>query len=220
MNFWVLRLVSSLEWVNTAQVWDAVLVTVGDEKRFLDAFASRVVPTRPTEFNDWDRSVNRLFNSQFYGLYFSDKKWFSQTILEGYWLFRHEGRINDDVHATGVRLDTKWRNWDANLETMVQLGDFGGLDHFAYAGHIEGGYSWPEFHKARVALAYNIGSGDDNAADGNHGTLDNLYPLNHAYYGYMDFFSLQNIHNLEAVFSLTPYKIFDVRLAVQNFWHL
>ncbi len=47
------------------------------------------------------------------------------------------------------------------------------------------------------SLAYNFATGDSDRSDGEHGTFDNLYPLNHPYYGYMDLFSLQNIHNLE-----------------------
>ena len=30
-----------------------------------------------------------------------------------------------------------------------------------------------------------------------HATFDNLYPLNHVYYGYMDLFALQNLRNVE-----------------------
>ena len=40
-------------------------------------------------------------------------------------------------------------------------------------------------------------SGDDDPTDGVHATFDNLYPLNHVYYGYMDLFALQNLRNVE-----------------------
>jgi hypothetical protein len=46
-------------------------------------------------------------------------------------------------------------------------------------------------------IAYNYGSGDGSPTDGKHETFDNLFPLNHPYYGYMDLFSLQNVKNLE-----------------------
>jgi len=73
----------------------------------------------------------------------------------------------------------------------------------------------PDWH---LGLAYNYGSGDSNPADGTHQTFDNLYPLNHAYYGYMDFFSLQNVHNAEAVLSWKPDQQHKFRLAYEGFW--
>jgi len=45
-------------------------------------------------------------------------------------------------------------------------------------------------------IAFRLGWGYSNPKDGNHGTFDNLFPSQHGLYGIMDFFSLQNIHDL------------------------
>ena len=55
----------------------------------------------------------------------------------------------------------------------------------------------------RRRLPFNYGSGDDDPQDGAHGTFDQLYPLGHAYYGYIDPFALQNLRNTEVTPSVT-----------------
>jgi len=45
--------------------------------------------------------------------------------------------------------------------------------------------------------AYNLASGDSDRSDARHETFDNLFPLNHPYYGNMDLFALQNLENIE-----------------------
>jgi hypothetical protein len=68
------------------------------------------------------------------------------------------------------------------------------------------------------SLAYNFGSGDSNPSDGKHGTFDNLYPLNHPYYGHMDLFSLQNVHNLELSYTKRLGKGVQVNAIWNAFW--
>ena len=52
-NLGAKRLVSSLEWVNTARVWDGVKITFGDSnKRIADIFISRLVPVKPNKINN------------------------------------------------------------------------------------------------------------------------------------------------------------------------
>ena len=105
------RLVSSLEWVNTARVWDGVRLDVGRaDKRTLNAFASRLVPVNPRKFNWHDLTGNRMFDSYFYGAYFSsalalitDLGLVQEGRLEAYWLFRHQaeaGRWGPNVRWT------------------------------------------------------------------------------------------------------------------------
>ncbi len=68
-NLGAQRLVSSLEWVNTARVWDGVRFDVGRSgERTFSAFASRLVPVDPTELlNGHGVTGNRLVDSYFYG---------------------------------------------------------------------------------------------------------------------------------------------------------
>lgn len=218
-NFGAQRLLASLEWVNTARVWDGVRLTAGTNgDRTLDVFASRLVTVDNGNWNDWAKTGNRLFDSDFHGLYYTDWQLIPNTQFEAYWLFRHESNIDDEIHTLGSRFDTQLGDWDFNGELAGQWGDYGALDHEAMMAHIEVGYTVQAFNQSRFAVAYNYGSGDDDPTDGTHNTFDNLYPLNHAYYGYMDLFALQNIHNAEVSFKTRLWETLPVRLAYQGFW--
>jgi len=212
------RLVASLEWVNTARVWDAVRLSqrLGNQGRVLDLFASRLVPVRPRAFNTHALTGNRMFDSQFYGAYLTDKVTIPHSRTELYYLLRRNTHAGDLVHTLGLRYEYKNRGWDADGEVMLQTGRYGFMRHRAYAAHIGAGRMiLPAWH---LGAAYNFGSGDSNAADNKHQTFDNLYPLNHAYYGYMDFFSLQNLHNAESVLTWQASRQNTFRLAYEGFW--
>ena len=45
-----------------------------------------------------------------------------------------------------------------------------------------------------------------------------MFPLNHAYYGYMDLFSLQNVQNLELTYARELFERIRLRLDWQSFW--
>ena len=214
-NLGAQRLIASLEWVNTARVWDGVRLTLGSAKsRTLDVIASRLVPVDPNHPNDYDRTGSRLFNSSFYALYYTDSVSFDGSRFEAYLLLRNESDVEDAVYTIGTRLDT--RN-SGNVELAAQTGEYGGADHRGLAFHLGTGYRVPELANTRFGAAYNFGTGDGDTTDGDHWTFDNQYPLNHAYYGFMDFFSLQNMHNVEAT-AKTQLSGTALRLAYQGFW--
>jgi hypothetical protein len=83
------RLVSSLEWVNTARVWDGVRISYGDkEGRSAEIFVSQIVPVSPDEFNNHNPTTKRYFNSSFSGIYITDKKLIPKITTEYYYLYR------------------------------------------------------------------------------------------------------------------------------------
>lgn len=216
-NLGAQRLVASLEWVNTARVWDAARwhQQIGDHDRAFDLFASKLVPVRPRAFNTHAPSGNRMFDSQFHGIYFTDQASLPHTRTELYYLLRRNHRVGDRVHTLGARFDYRAAHWRADLEAVAQSGRYAFLQQQAYALHV--GAGWQPGGGVDVGVAYNYGSGDRNSADGKHQTFDNLYPLNHAYYGYMDLFSLQNIHNVEAVLKW-QWAGAKLRLVYEDFW--
>jgi hypothetical protein len=67
-------------------------------------------------------------------------------------------------------------------------------------------------------LEFDYSSGDDNAADGTHGTFDNLFPTNHKFYGSMDLVSLQNIQDLGVNLTLKPTPRLSVALMGNALW--
>ena len=215
LNFGSQRLVGALEWVNTARVFDAALVTLGTHKeRTVDVFASKVVPVNPQEHNGHGKTGNRMFDSELLGVYYTDWMAFEGSQLESYWLLRRNSLLADEVHTLGMRFERKGSSWDSNLEVAGQLGDFQGMQHRALAAHGGVGRSWSD---TRLGVAYNFASGDSDPNDSRHGTFDNLYPTNHKFYGYMDLFAWQNLHNFETTFKWKTHG-WAARVAYHAFW--
>ena len=218
LSFGNQRLVGAFEWANTARVFDAVRVTIGKKKeRTLDLFASRLVGVDGHGFNDWESQGNRYSNSDFHGIYLTDWQFIPYSRLEAYYLFRHESDIGDRIHTIGTRLAVKKDRWDGGFEVAGQIGDFGAVRHGAFASHAEIGYTF-DFHKTRLGLGSSIASGDADATDSKHHTFDNLFPTNHAFYGYMDFMSLQNVIEIEASLKTELIKNMWFRAAWHHFW--
>ncbi len=218
-NLGALRLVASLEWVNTARVADGITLSIGAKsKRYVDVFWSRLVPVDPIRFNDHRLTGNRYFDSYFGGAYYTDKELIANAQLEVYWLYRGEKNVDDAIHTIGARLHRTFDKLSYGGEAAYQFGEFGGVDHSAMMAHLEANLKTNILNKSTFGIAYNFGSGDNDPTDAKHGTFDNLYPLNHAYYGYMDLFSLQNIHNLEFTVKTKLFDRLGLRLAWQSFW--
>lgn len=218
-NLGAKRLVSSLEWVNTARVWDALRVTIGDPKtRSLDVFASWLVPVYPDRFNDHKKTGNRYADSLFHGLYYTDLDLIPDGALEAYYLLRQNPDAEDQVHTLGARTASSAGLFGGDLEGAIQLGTYGDLDHMAYMFHAGAWVSATHNKRVVFSIAYNLGSGDGDPNDGDHETFDNLFPLNHAYYGYMDFFALMNLHNMEGAVQAKPLPNLVLRAAYQGFF--
>jgi hypothetical protein len=219
------RLVASLEWVNTARVHDGVRFTYKAEDRTFDVFASTLVSVDPDHFNDQSTSNNRYFDSDFHGVFVTDNVIMPNHKTEYWWFYRgnDSGVFDDSIHTLGARIVGSKGRWAWDLQGAWQTGDFYDvsrgilLDHEAEMVHMSATY---KLAGSTSGIGYNWASGDDDPTDNDHGTFDNLYPLNHAYYGYMDLFSLQNVHNFEVTYARP--EMFGskakLRIALQNFW--
>ena len=137
--------------------------------------------------------------------------------VEGYWLLRRAARLDDAVHTAGTRVETRHGPWTFDGELAVQSGRYGGLDHRASLVHSGGSHATTLPGRLKLGAAFNLGSGDDDPADRIHGTFDQLYPLGHAYYGYMDLFALQNLRNAEVTVEAALPRRTTLRVALQDF---
>ena len=132
--------------------------------------------------------------------------------------------VGQEVFTLGTRhasLPGKLNGWDYEVEAAVQFGsvdrqtaggvtaagvpkglyagDDAELDHFAWAAHLQGGYTFASVAaKPRLGAFYDFATGDDNPGDGENNTFLNLFPTNHKFYGYMDAFSWKNLHDAGA----------------------
>jgi len=136
-----------------------------------------------------------------------------------------------DIYSIGARLKSKpgdFGPWDYTVDAVGQFGDFRDtrpgapamrLEHRAYAFVANLGYTFADTPgKPRLALEYSHGSGDSNPNDDFHGTFDTLYPTIHKFYGYADFVTLQNIHDLRPMLTVKPTARLSLALEGHLFW--
>ena len=108
--------------------------------------------------------------------------------------------------------------FDYTVEAAFQTGDVRGLDLTAFAAHADVGYTFDVSWRPRIALGYSFASGDSDPTDGDIETFQNLFPTNHKFYGQMDLFAWQNMHDLELDFKIQPIKSVTFRTDFHAFW--
>ncbi len=229
------RLVGAVNWNNIGRSFDAAKVRWQNEWFGADFFSGRPVVPQDGVFdqaNDYD------FLS---GVYATSLK-VPKNILDVYFLARNATRAANsaepspqfpqptarDIYTIGGRVKSKpgeIGNWDYSVEGAYQFGDFAPtttaarLTQNAFMFVVQGGYTMTNLWATpRLGIEYDYSSGDSNPNDGTHGTFDNLFPTNHKFYGYMDFFSLQNVQDLRTILQLKPVKQMTVSLEGHNFW--
>ncbi len=122
-------------------------------------------------------------------------------------------------HAESVRLDANIANVQPLFRSCAfQTGEVRGRDLTAFAAHIGMGYTFNTAWSPRLGVEYNYGSGDDDPLDGDVETFQNLFPTNHKFYGQMDVFSWQNMHNVGIILKAAPTKKLTAKAEIQAFW--
>ena len=233
------RLVGAFAWNNIGRVFDAAKVRWQTAWFAAEAFGSKLVLPNDNNHNVWNDY------SSFCGLHVTTKK-LPKNTTEVYFFARNEdigsGTANTgavlpfqlaapaarDIYTLGARFKStpgEFGKFDYTVEGAYQLGNWraaaGGpnTDHEAYAFVANLGYTFGDSAMTpRLAVEYNYASGDENAADGEHGTFDNLFPTNHKFYGYMDFLSWQNIHDVRLAYSMKPHPRLSVALEAHSYW--
>ncbi len=218
------RLVSPLPWANTLRSWDAARVIAKFDRWQLDGFYSRFVPVQQYQFNDWQPGQD------FYGVYAAgkvgdeEKPFDLDLYVLG--LSKEMAAFNgtageEDRITVGARFAGKIPDsaFDFDVEAAYQFGDVGSADIAAYMFASQLGYTFTLADvKPRVFVGFDYASGDDSPGDSEVETFNQLYPLGHAYNGYMDFIGRQNIVDLSAGVSFKPCDNTTVKLAGHWFW--
>ncbi len=104
---------------------------------------------------------------------------------------------------------------DALVWLAVQTGEWGALDHGAWAFAVEGGYQWPRLPAAPwLRIGYDRSAGDDDPADGAHRTFFQVIPTARIY-AQFPFYNLMNSGDAFAQLLLRP----DPRVTVRADYH-
>jgi hypothetical protein len=217
------RLVGPLDWANQSRTFDAIRLRYAAEKWWVEAFASSVVKFTDGTFNESDWLDDAMRDQTFSGIYFSTTALGKQT-TDFYVFHLDESYAGGDSEfvTLGTRMKSTpgaFNGWDYETEMAFQTGDVRGRDLSSFAGHWGTGYTFASHPwKPRLGVEYNYAGGDSNSQDGDVETFQNLFPTNHKFYGYMDVFSWQNLHNVAVSLSATPSKKLKLQLDYQLFW--
>jgi len=235
------RIVGAFDWNNIGRVFDAAKVRWQNPWFGADFFTGRVVIPDDNNFNkpndyDWFSgfyATSKLIPRQTTELYFLSRNTSSGSpTVNGAGLpALLNGPSSRDIYTLGLRMKSNpgdWNGWDYTVELAGQLGHFNdpalplaqqSLEHEAFAASVAGGYTWTQSALLpRVGLEYCYASGDSNPTDGKHETFENLFPTNHKFYGFMDFVSLQNIHDVRLTSSIKPLPRLTLTADYHAFW--
>ncbi|MCP4593748.1 MAG: alginate export family protein [bacterium] len=216
------RFVSPLDWANTRRRFDAVKVFWRDKEWSLDVFYAKPVVVRPEHRDRWNEEYD------FYGAYVTYKG-IPRHALD--FFFFAQDRTDDRTNPNGNSGDMsrytlgsvfsgKTGDFDYTAFLAGQWGRWAGDTIQAWAWGVDGGYTFTKCPwKPRFGAGFDWASGDEHPDDGKVGTFDQLFPLGHAYLGYLDLVGRQNITAANVNLTFWPVaKKVKTRLGYHAFW--
>jgi hypothetical protein len=221
LQFGKQRLVSPLDWSNTRRTWDAARAIVQTGSWRVDGFWSKYAPVKKYSFNSSSDS-----GVDFYGIYGAGRLGESKMELDLYWLGIQKdsatfGGVSgqEDRQSIGARFAGNFGSADFDLEGTYQFGDHAKRDIRANMFASQVGY---RFQQAKTMphlyVGFDYASGDGDPSDNKVGTFNQLFPLGHAYLGFIDLIGRQNIMDLNEGVALSPFKKTGFAFSGHAFW--
>jgi hypothetical protein len=211
------RLVSPLPWSNTMRRWDGASGIYQKGSWTTTAFWTQFAPTDKYEFNSSDSS------SEFWGVYGTGNVT-DDVGADLYYLGidRRTPTFNatsgrEERHSVGTRIFGDEGAFDYDVEATYQFGRVGKDDVSAYSFASQFGYRFEGEWDPRAFVGFDLASGD-NKAGGDVQTFNQLFPLGHAFLGYIDAIGRQNIIDLSAGTTATPMERMTLGAAGHVFW--
>lgn len=235
-NYGNQRLIGNPQWKNSTNVWDALRLRYAAETWSLELFTGS-----PVTFldNQWNKS--NIFNTHesrdaiVSGAYFSSSSLIPWQSATDFYVLNQDSNKTAGMpgaplgavgHTNFWTLGAMWKgepnklnHWDYDLEMAAQFGRVAGLDHRAFAGHWGTGYNFQDAWKPRLGFQYNFATGDGNQKDGSSSTFQNMFPGNHALFGFMDTTAWMNMHNPQLNFSVQPTEKLKLTFDAMAFWN-
>ncbi|MEZ6015986.1 MAG: alginate export family protein [Planctomycetota bacterium] len=194
------RLISPLPWGNTLRTWEGLTAAWRSGPWTVTGIATVFVPVDKTEFNTPDDEQT------LWGVYAQRAQPKGGHGLDLYAL----GNERDAVSVNGTtgnesRLTVGARAFgpaaprvDYEVELSWQTGEIGANDVAAWSVASQLGWKPDSWAGApRLYVGFDAASGDD-APGGDVGTFHQLFPLGHAYFGFIDAIGRQNILDASA----------------------
>ena len=207
------RLISPLDWSNTRRTFDGAKILWRGADWNIDGFWLRPVSFAQHAGNDHNFDAPDQ-SQEFIGLYATNKKT-KDRIYDFYYLRLTEydapgsaaNPFDFDVNLFGARWYGKQGSWLWEIEGGYQFGNFGAkIDSAGFyvvgLGHELSDGPWkPTFW---TYFDWASGTADPNGRI--HGTFNQLFPLSHKYFGFMDLVARQNIQDANFLLTATPTK--------------
>ncbi len=200
------RLVSPLAWSNTLRSWDGFTGIFKAGKWNVTGFWTQFASIEKYSFNDSDAG------NEFFGVYAVGHVPGTEIGLDLYWLgldrdsASFNGTVGDEKrHTLGGRLfGTVGENFDYDLEGAYQFGEVGSGDVSAFMVATQTGWTFGEvWGSPRLHLGFDYASGDESPG-GDVETFNQLFPLGHAYLGYIDIVGRQNVIDINPGLTIKP----------------
>jgi len=211
LQFGAQRLVSPLDWGNTRRSFDGVRVDFTGN------------PVRVSAWYTAPRQITAGFgsrtddNTRFGGVYATYTQG-TQTTLDGYLLHLENDPSDREIWTVGARYAGSRGNTFWELEGAFQFGDQAGSDVRASMLTAGVGYMFKDHPwQPKVSLYYDRASGDDDPTDGRIETFNQLFPLAHAYFGFIDLVGRQNIEAVSLRAQARPHRRLQLAAALHHF---
>jgi hypothetical protein len=211
------RLISPLDWANTRRTFQGVKLMYAEDEWKVDGFYTHFVPVRPFELDDAD------YKQPFYGVYGTYAGWQDKTLdlyYIGYDNNHGDEPITSDfsLHTFGSRLFGSHCDWLYELEGGYQFGRQSGLqqDQSAGFGTAGIGHQYPKHPwTPTVWFYYDYASG--NFPGGDFNRFNQLFPLSHKYFGFIDAVQRSNIESPNVLLTMNPAKRWNF---LMWYWYL
>jgi hypothetical protein len=160
--------------------------------------------------------VNRADDSQTFSGVYAQRQFKGKSVSVYYLSLQEDdalaragnGALGDyHYHTLGLAHDGALKSFDWSAEAAHQFGRFSADDISAYMLALEGGYTLNKtWAKPRLALGFDLASGDKDPSDGKKQTFNQLFPLAHPYFGWADQVGRQNVRALTVALTAKPHS--------------
>ncbi len=216
------RFVSPLNWAGTRRRFDGAKLFTKGATWDLDFWYAKPVVVQRKQRDRFNEDID------FYGAYATYKgierhglDLYAFAIDDTRETRNPNGKVgNRDVYTLGSRFWGKTGAFDYEAELAGQWGHWAGDTVQAWSWTFNGGYTLADVAwKPRLGAGVDWASGDENPRDGKVGTFDQLFPLGHKYFGFMDLIGRQNVTAVNVNLSAWPVaKKVKTAIAYHTFW--
>ena len=209
------RLISPLDWANTRRTFEGLKLMLRHDDWTVDGFYTHLVPVVPDRLDEAD------YRQAFYGTYATYTPCPTE-IWDLYYIGydnEHPGSITSDfsLHTFGGRLYKTCGDWLYEMEGGGQFGRESGLgvDHEAAFATVGLGRKLSQ-HRWQPTIWFYYDYASGNAGGDSFNRFNQLFPLGHKYFGFIDAVQRSNIEAPNVLLTMKPHKKWDLLFW---YWH-